>query len=137
MYVLAFILICIVIFLALMTVSVPLFLGGGYLLTLMLDFTLFQATLICSSSSFVLTFFIVIFFSLDHFITDQKKTTITRRYDYDDDDDEDDDDDDDDEDDPPIRRPRRRFRVVRSQKIGRNAPCPCGSGKKYKNCCGA
>jgi uncharacterized protein len=24
----------------------------------------------------------------------------------------------------------------RSAKIGRNAPCPCGSGKKYKNCCG-
>lgn len=23
-----------------------------------------------------------------------------------------------------------------SPKIGRNAPCPCGSGKKYKNCCG-
>lgn len=22
-------------------------------------------------------------------------------------------------------------------KIGRNAPCPCGSGKKYKRCCGA
>jgi hypothetical protein len=21
-------------------------------------------------------------------------------------------------------------------KIGRNAPCPCGSGKKYKRCCG-
>ena len=21
-------------------------------------------------------------------------------------------------------------------KIGRNAPCICGSGKKYKNCCG-
>lgn len=21
-------------------------------------------------------------------------------------------------------------------KIGRNAPCPCGSGKKYKHCCG-
>ena len=20
--------------------------------------------------------------------------------------------------------------------IGRNAPCPCGSGKKYKKCCG-
>ena len=26
--------------------------------------------------------------------------------------------------------------VVRS-KIGRNEPCPCGSGKKYKLCCGA
>ncbi len=22
------------------------------------------------------------------------------------------------------------------EKVGRNAPCPCGSGKKYKNCCG-
>ncbi|MDD6189574.1 MAG: SEC-C metal-binding domain-containing protein, partial [Clostridiales bacterium] len=25
---------------------------------------------------------------------------------------------------------------IRSKKIGRNEPCPCGSGKKYKNCCG-
>ncbi|MDY6879545.1 MAG: preprotein translocase subunit SecA [Thermodesulfobacteriota bacterium] len=25
----------------------------------------------------------------------------------------------------------------KSDKIGRNAPCPCGSGKKYKKCCGA
>ena len=25
---------------------------------------------------------------------------------------------------------------VRKQKIGRNDPCPCGSGKKYKKCCG-
>jgi len=23
----------------------------------------------------------------------------------------------------------------RSQRVGRNDPCPCGSGKKYKNCC--
>jgi uncharacterized protein len=22
-------------------------------------------------------------------------------------------------------------------KIGRNDPCPCGSGKKFKKCCGA
>ena len=22
-----------------------------------------------------------------------------------------------------------------SQKLGRNEPCPCGSGKKYKKCC--
>jgi preprotein translocase subunit SecA len=27
--------------------------------------------------------------------------------------------------------------VVRaSAKVGRNDPCPCGSGKKYKKCCG-
>ena len=31
---------------------------------------------------------------------------------------------------PPPRPP------VRSEKIGRNQPCPCGSGKKYKKCCG-
>ncbi len=24
----------------------------------------------------------------------------------------------------------------RGEKVGRNDPCPCGSGKKYKNCCG-
>lgn len=26
--------------------------------------------------------------------------------------------------------------VRKTKKIGRNDPCPCGSGKKYKNCCG-
>ena len=24
-----------------------------------------------------------------------------------------------------------------TEKVGRNQPCPCGSGKKYKKCCGA
>ena len=27
--------------------------------------------------------------------------------------------------------------IRRGEKIGRNEPCPCGSGKKYKKCCGA
>jgi preprotein translocase subunit SecA len=27
-------------------------------------------------------------------------------------------------------------RPAGSRKIGRNEPCPCGSGKKYKHCCG-
>ena len=27
--------------------------------------------------------------------------------------------------------------VVKTPKVGRNDPCPCGSGKKYKKCCGA
>ena len=26
--------------------------------------------------------------------------------------------------------------VVKKKQVGRNDPCPCGSGKKYKNCCG-
>ena len=27
--------------------------------------------------------------------------------------------------------------VRKANKVGRNDLCPCGSGKKYKNCCGA
>ena len=27
-------------------------------------------------------------------------------------------------------------RQAKSTKVGRNDPCPCGSGKKYKQCCG-
>ena len=26
-------------------------------------------------------------------------------------------------------------RMKYGHKVGRNEPCPCGSGKKYKNCC--
>jgi hypothetical protein len=26
--------------------------------------------------------------------------------------------------------------VRKGKKVGRNDPCPCGSGKKYKKCCG-
>ena len=26
--------------------------------------------------------------------------------------------------------------VIKGKKVGRNDPCPCGSGKKYKFCCG-
>jgi uncharacterized protein len=33
----------------------------------------------------------------------------------------------------PEQQPRRRD----TPKVGRNDPCPCGSGKKYKKCCGA
>jgi preprotein translocase subunit SecA len=36
---------------------------------------------------------------------------------------------------PEERQPQQ---VVRqAPKVGRNEPCPCGSGKKYKKCCGA
>ncbi|MEI9893551.1 MAG: SEC-C metal-binding domain-containing protein [Chthoniobacter sp.] len=30
----------------------------------------------------------------------------------------------------------KRTPVRDASKVGRNDPCPCGSGKKYKNCCG-
>ena len=30
----------------------------------------------------------------------------------------------------PVKQP-----IVNGDKVGRNDPCPCGSGKKYKQCC--
>ena len=48
---------------------------------------------------------------------------------------------------PPRRTPAQRAQEASAQNaengkpvskhIGRNDPCPCGSGKKYKKCCGA
>ncbi len=32
--------------------------------------------------------------------------------------------------------PQKGKTVVREERVGRNDPCPCGSGKKYKKCCG-
>jgi uncharacterized protein YchJ len=26
--------------------------------------------------------------------------------------------------------------IIKNNTVGRNEPCPCGSGKKYKKCCG-
>lgn len=37
----------------------------------------------------------------------------------------------------PEEGPKKQAPVRRGAKIGRNDPCPCGSGKKYKNCCGS
>ena len=31
---------------------------------------------------------------------------------------------------------QQKIEQAHSDKIGRNDPCPCGSGKKYKHCCG-
>ena len=37
--------------------------------------------------------------------------------------------------DPESGKPKTVRKTVK-QKVGRNDPCPCGSGKKYKKCCG-
>lgn len=38
--------------------------------------------------------------------------------------------------DPPQARNDQPTEQIKSDKVGRNEPCPCGSGKKYKKCCG-
>lgn len=35
-----------------------------------------------------------------------------------------------------IKKEFKQSKIVRVEKIGRNESCPCGSGKKYKKCCG-
>lgn len=35
-----------------------------------------------------------------------------------------------------IEREYKESQIVRVEKVGRNEPCPCGSGKKHKKCCG-
>ena len=32
--------------------------------------------------------------------------------------------------------PQRKEAAPAAKRVGRNEPCPCGSGKKYKHCCG-
>ena len=32
--------------------------------------------------------------------------------------------------------PEKKISIEKKQKISRNSPCTCGSGKKYKHCCG-
>ncbi len=36
-----------------------------------------------------------------------------------------------------LNREYRDANIAHAENIGRNDPCPCGSGKKYKKCCGA
>ena len=36
----------------------------------------------------------------------------------------------------PVRQAARPRAAAAGRKVGRNDPCPCGSGKKYKKCCG-
>jgi uncharacterized protein YecA (UPF0149 family) len=48
---------------------------------------------------------------------------------------EEDDWDDEDDEDGEIVEPQGPYRAP--PKVGRNEPCPCGSGRKYKKCCGS
>ena len=40
------------------------------------------------------------------------------------------------EDEEPLPPPVETIRSDKDKAVGRNDPCPCGSGKKYKKCCG-
>lgn len=107
--------------------------GFGALLAFLLPLSLYQASLLTVMTALVLVFitFVITFFT---------RFPIGASTDLDDDDwedevDEEDEDEDgwgSDDDRPLILHSTPRHAAP---KPGRNSPCPCGSGKKYKNCC--
>lgn len=140
-YMLAIILFILIV-LIIMLAATCIFIGIGYLISLIMPFTLFQATALFIGSMLVVSTF---FNSTISPLMMKKSTRYGSNEDYYDDDyddyDDNDNDDDDDNDNREARiTPAERFRqnvtVINQDKIGRNSPCPCGSGKKYKFCCG-
>jgi len=100
-------------------VGTPIFLAFGALLDWLTPLSLFQGVIVAIGST--LTMMIGMHFG---------RIGQSRSYrEYEDEDDDDDWMEGDDVFDLPSARPS-------APKISRNGPCPCGSGKKYKKCCG-
>jgi len=95
------------------------FIGIGALLTHWLPISLFQAAILAIGATVAVTLIVYTGATMVHFYTQQAWH----------DDDDQWEPDDEPEPVPDLPDPNR-------LKIGRNAPCPCNSGKKYKNCCG-
>ena len=106
-------------------------LGFGALLAHLLPLSLYQASLLAVFTALVLVFIGFVM-------------TLVARFppglsaDMDDDDWEDEEDEDEDDWGPDNGKPLILQPALGREepKAGRNSPCPCGSGKKYKNCCG-
>jgi len=105
--------------LALAILGSVIFIGLGALLSLWLPFSLFQASCLATGAALTLALVIFALASIIHSHADHPLDPDILEWDpFDDDDDQ-----------MPFPEPAK-------PKIGRNAPCPCGSGRKYKNCCG-
>ena len=95
-----------------------LFVGFGTLLARWLPLTLFQATGLIIGTTLAVAAIIHVLFEIMHF----RQASL-----YDDFEEEDDDFDTSDSDIP--------FAEPDFSKVGKNDYCPCGSGRKFKNCC--
>lgn len=95
-------------------VILALLVGLGLLLTRILPLTLFQAAVLVMGASVATSLWLIM---IACFIRAMRYLPPWEV------------DDDEDEEDKPLNTPK--FQTPR------NAPCPCGSGKKYKHCCGS
>jgi hypothetical protein len=123
-----------VIFLLLIIISAVIFIGGGYLVSLVIPLTLFQASILCIGATFVSVFIITIILAGMAFAEYRERGYDYGEYDYDDEEEEEDDEDI--EEDETDNTTKRKIIDMKTAKIGRNEPCPCGSSRKYKYCCG-
>ena len=105
--------------LAMAVMGSAIFIGFGALLSRWLPLSLFQASCLAIGAAFTIAVTIFALTSIVHFQANHAFDDDLSDWDILDDDD----------DQVPFTEPEK-------PKIGRNAPCPCGSGKKYKNCCG-
>ena len=113
-------------------VSTFIFIGIGYSISCFLPLSLFQSALLSIGTAFVLVLGIS---AITIVIQISRRTELEYADDeYDEDWDGEFDDDDQDDD---IEEVHNTHHVVENTvKIGRNRLCPCGSGLKYKRCCG-
>lgn len=121
-------------FLILIIVSTGAFIGAGYVLSSLLPLTLFQCCVLSVSATFVSAFIIVAFLISELFIGIVRSKPDNILYKEEQEDEEADEDEGEEE----IRQAsdRRKFTVISKNRVRRNELCPCGSGKKYKYCCG-
>ena len=113
-------------------VSTFIFIGIGYSISCLLPLSLFQSALLSIGTAFVLVLgisAITIVIQISRrteleYMDDEYDEDLDGEFDYDDQDDD-------------IEDVHNRHHVVENTvKIGRNRLCPCGSGLKYKRCCG-
>ena len=123
-------LIFLIVVVVLIVVATAVFIGAGYLLSLVLPLTLFQSSILCIGATFVVAFIISAITLILYYVLPFEATNYTN-------DKESDKDDNDYEniEEESDNFSKRRFSVVDTKKVRRNEPCPCGSGKKYKYCC--
>lgn len=122
----------------LVIVASTIFIGSGFMLTLLFPLTLFESTFLCIATTFILLFIVFAVKTDNHLANIVKYVGSDEGYFFEEDDEEDEDFT---EGEKESGKPYNRaldleFGVVDKRKIGRNDPCPCGSGKKYKFCCG-
>ncbi len=116
----------------LLALGVSVVLGFGALLAHLVPLSLYQASLLTAVTAFVLMFIAFVMTFITRFPTGASP-------DLGDDDWEDEEEEEEEEDGwGDDGRPMILHAPLRNTepKPGRNSPCPCGSGKKYKTCCG-